>query len=47
MHVCMYILLMAFYADRKEQMKLLVVSAFEQELYFLSVLTYAAKQVYM
>lgn len=47
MCICMYILLMAFFEERREQVRLLVVSSFEQELYFLSVLTYAAKQVHM
>lgn len=43
----MYFLLMIFYAEKREQVRLLVVSTFEQELYFLSMLTYAAKQMNM
>lgn len=46
-YLCMYCLLMIFYAEKREQVRLLVVSTFEQELYFLSMLTYAAKQMNM
>lgn len=45
--VCVCLLLVAFYAERRGKVRLLVVPAFEQELYFLPVLTFAAKQMYI